>query len=347
MSKIIEISVGIDYHQNFCRVCGMDSSGKVLFDGNCESTAAYVDKFVRWHFGEKIQVHLEAGIEACGGAAKFAEDLRQLGWQVDLAHAATVARLGKHLDKTDKQDAHVLADLLRVGYLPHVYLAPERQRQLRSLVRYRMELAKRQKQTRMRIRGLMRESHLKLSTDKTAWTKGWLGELRSRIDELGSERTWICEQYLTELAELKKQLLEGKKRLERAVAEAPGSEQLLAQKGVGLITAAILLAEIGDFHRFRSGKQLCRYCGMAPVNMSSGDRDYQRGIGKECNGDLRRMLIEASHRLSRYVPRWKAMKDRLIRNGKKRAVATVAVANRWLRRLHFEMTHPNSEALAA
>ena len=172
---------------------------------------------------------------------------------------------------------------------------------------------------------------------------------RKRIEELGCERSWICEQQLGELDDLKLRLLQVEKRLKVAVTEAPGSSRLLAQKGIGLVTAAILLAEVGDFHRFRNGKQLCRYCGLAPINMSSGDRDYQKGIGRACNGDLRRMLIEASHRLSRYTPRWKEMKSRLLRNGKRRAVATVAVANRWLRRLHFEMTQPEttSEEIAA
>lgn len=339
MPRVVKISVGIDYHQNICRVCAMDQDGKVLFDENCESTADFVNNFARWQFGKKRKVRFEAAVEACGGAAKFAEDLRQLGWDVHLAHAATVARLGKHLDKTDKHDARVLADLVRVGYLPQVFLAPERQRQLRSLVRFRMDLAKRKKQTRMRIRGLMRESHLKI-TEPSPWTVSWLEELRKRIEELGSERSWICEQQLAELDDLKLRLLQVEKRLAVAVTEAPGSSRLLAQKGIGLITAAILLAEVGDFHRFRNGKQLCRYCGLAPVNESSGDRDFQKGIGRACNGDLRRMLIEASHRLSRYTPRWKEMKSRLIRNGKKRAVATVAVANRWLRRLHFDMIQP-------
>ena len=109
---------------------------------------------------------------------------------------------------------------------------------------------------------------------------------------------------------------------------------------VRLNPEAMLLAEIGDFTRFRNGKQLARYCGLAPVNCSSGERQRQSGIGKACNGDLRRVLIEASHRLSRYTPRWCQMKRHLIGEGKKQSVATVAVANRWIRRLHYEMTHP-------
>jgi len=338
MSRVPEFYVGIDFHQNFSTVCVMDSEGEIVFQQNCDSTAEYIHKFVRWRL-ETQEVHLYAAVEACGGSAKLAEDLRRHGWEINLAHASTVVRLSKNLDKSDKQDAQVLADLVRVGYLPRVYLAPERQRQLRSLVRYRQQLAKQRGQMKLRIRGLMRESHLKISS-ASAWTLTWIAELRERISELGEERAWICEQQLEELEHVHKRLVPAEKRLQLAVAKAPGSDQLLEQPGIGLVTAAMLLAEIGDFTRFRNGKQLSRYCGLAPVNCSSGERERQSGIGKACNGDLRRVLIEASHRLSRYVPRWREMKKHLLRQGKKRAVATVAVANRWLRRLHYEMTCP-------
>jgi transposase len=338
MSKIAELFVGIDFHQHFSTVCVMDGNGEVVFKENCDSSAEYIDKYVRWRLGGS-KYQLRSAVEACGGSAKLAEDLRRLGWEIQLAHAATVARLGKNLDKTDKQDARVLADLVRVGYLPRVYLAPERQRQLRSLTRYRQQLAKQRGQIKLRIRGLMREAHLKIHR-ASAWTLSWLEELRQRIGELGEERAWICQQQLEELTHVAKRLRAAEKRLFVAVKNAPGSDRLLAQPGVGMVTAAVLLAEIGDFTRFRNGKQLSRYCGLAPVNDSSGERDRQFGIGKACNGDLRRLLIEVSHRLSRYTPRWRAMKQHLLRNGKKRAVATVAIANRWLRRLHFEMTRP-------
>ena len=338
MSRVPDFFVGIDFHQNVSRVWAMDGEGNVVFDENCDSSAEYIHKYVNWRLGPD-KFRIQAAVEACGGSAKLAEDLRCLGWKIDLAHAATVARLGKNLDKTDKQDARVIADLVRVGYLPQVYLAPERQRQLRSLVRYRQQLAKLRGQLKLRIRGLMRESHVKIE-GANPWTADWIAKLRERVNELGQERAWICLEQLEELKRIAQKLQEAEKRLAVCVAKAPGSARLLSQPGIGLITAAMLLAEIGDFSRFRNGKQLSRYCGLAPVNDSSGERDRQLGIGKACNGDLRRLLVETSHRLSRYVPRWRQMKAHLLKRGKKRSVATIAVANRWLRGLHYEMTRP-------
>lgn len=339
MTSLQEFYVGIDFHQSSSSVCVLDRSGVIVFEWSCESNAEYINKTLHWNLSRFGNFKIVATVEACGGSSKLAEDLRAFGWNIDLAHAATVAKLGKNLDKTDRQDAHVLADLVRVGYVPQVFLAPERQRQLRSLVRYRQQLAAQRARIKQRVRGLMREAHLKIS-DSTSWTGSWIATLRERIAELGEERAWICAELLSELTGILQRLKATEERLRPAVAKAPGSARLLEQKGVGLVTAAMLLAEIGDFSRFRSGKSLSRYCGIAPVNNSSGSRDSQRGIGKACNGGLRRILIEASHRLSRYVPHWSQMKARLLANGKKRAVAAVAVANRWVRWLHHEMIRP-------
>lgn len=345
MSTLLEYFVGIDFHQEFSSVCLMDADGKVVSEENCESSAHYIDKFVRWKLSGKKDFRLRGAVETCGGTAKLTEDLRGLGWTIDLAHAATVARLRLCRDKTDRQDAFVLADLVRVGYLPKVYLAPERQRQLRSLVRYRQQLALQKTQAKQRVRGLMRERHLVIHGAK-AWTRAWVSELRLQIDKLGEERAWICTRYLDELDRLKEQLSEAEDRIAQAIEDLPYAKRLLELPGVGQVTAATLLAEVGDFSRFKNGKQLSRYCGLAPVNDSTGGNDKQKGIGSACNGGLRRILIELSHRLSRYVPRWSKMKKDLIKRGKSRAVATVAVANRWLRRLHYDMTAFNETCMA-
>ena len=76
-----------------------------------------------WKIDSKVEIH--ATVETCDGSAKLAEDLRWIGCQIVLCPAATVARLSRNLDKNDKQDAYVLGDLVRVGYVPTIFLAPK------------------------------------------------------------------------------------------------------------------------------------------------------------------------------------------------------------------------------
>jgi transposase len=114
-------------------------------------------------------------------------------------------------------------------------------------------------------------------------------------------------------------------------------QKLLAEKGIGLVTAVTLRAEIGSFERFHSGKQLARYGAVTPKNVSSGKRQADGGLIQAGNLRLRTMLLEAAHRLARFVPKWKALKDRLKAAGKPGSVAAAAVANRWIRWLYWQM----------
>jgi transposase len=71
-------------------------------------------------------------------------------------------------------------------------------------------------------------------------------------------------------------------------------DALKALRGVGLVAAATLVAELGDMTRFTSPRQLMAYIGLVPSEHSSGNSRRQGGITKAGNGTARRMLIEAA-----------------------------------------------------
>ena len=316
----------------------MTHDGHCLGNQTCTSDADYLQKYVASVAEAPVAqepYRVVAVIEACCGAAQLADTLRSRGWKVDLAHPGYTNRLKKSPDKSDKQDAELLADLVRVGYVPSVWLPLEPLRQLHSLFRYRQQWADRRRQTKQRIHGLMRESGLRLAGG--AWTRKWHSELQGRLAELGEQRCWIVQRELETLVEIDAQIKEIELRLTQATATDLIAVQLRKEKGVGLITAAARRAEIGDFGRFAKGKQLSRYCGLTPRDRSSGERQIEAGFVRAGNRRLRLILIEAAHRLARHEPRPKQLCDRLMRNGHSRNEAVVAVANRWVRWLHHRM----------
>src|SRR5258708_19843921 len=133
----VTVFVGLDYHQDSVQVCVLDAAGGVLSNKPCRNDTAMIVQRVA-AFGDRAF----AAIECCTGAASLADALAAVpGWSVDLAHPGYVARLKQSPDKTDLQDAHLLADLERVGYLPKVGLAPPALRGLRALVRSPQHLA--------------------------------------------------------------------------------------------------------------------------------------------------------------------------------------------------------------
>jgi len=335
---IVPVYVGLDYHDETIRVCVLDEDGVVLGNRNLANDPGAVRDFVH-RLGGVVR---GVAIEACCGAADFATELEALTeWTVKLAHAGAVQRLKQGPDKTDHGDAWHLANLLRVGYLPEVWLADEDTRQLRRLVRYRQGLVTERKQIKLRIRALLREERIVNTSGKNPWTKAWLAWLPTA--PLGEHSRWVLEQELRRLERIEVDIVQVEGRMEEATQEDPVMVKLLEQPGVGLITAATLRAVVGRFDRFRSGKQLSRYCGVTPCNASSGKRQSDAGLIESGHDILRPMLIQLAKRLPRHEPRWRELHGKL-RKTKPANVASAAIANRWLRRLYHELVSVKVQA---
>jgi transposase len=271
------------------------------------------------------------------GAADLADELiAQAQWSVNLAHPGYVARIKQSPDKTDYSDARLLADLQRVGYLPRVWLAPEEVRELRRLVRYRQTLTKERKNLKLQIGATLREARQKPPADLNAWTKAWLTWLTDAA-VLSPNARLITSCRLARLAALAKELRSVEHLLAQQTRQDPLVRKLLTLPGIGLVTAVTIRAEIGRFDRFRTGKQLARFCGLSPRNASSGQRQADAGLVKAGNPQLRTVLVEAAHRLIRYDERWTKLAGQLRLRGKPMSVTTAAIANRWVRWLFHQL----------
>lgn len=327
----IPVFVGLDYHQDAVQVCVLDASGKQLVNRSCVNDWQAIERVVR-----RQGTPMRVAIEACTGAAHLADELAtHAGWPMHLAHPGYVARLKQSPDKSDYSDSRLLADLERVGYLPPVWLAPEEVRELRRLVRYRQQLVGERRNIKLRVSALLRDQRMFLQS--TAWSKAWRRCVAS-LEELGEQTQWIIGRQLSRLERLEEEIKEVEERLRTTTQHDPLVQQLLAQKGVGLITAVTLRAEIGRFDRFRNGKQLARFCGLSPRNASSGQRQADAGLIKAGNRQLRATLIETAHRLLRFDERWAELGSQLLARGKPKCVVIAALANRWVRGLHHQLS---------
>lgn len=332
----LRVYAGLDYHTNNVQVCVMNPQGKVLENKSCPNDAVAIRDAVQRH-GSRCLVALEA----CNGAANLAEELKMYpDWTVSLAHPFYVAKLKKGMDKSDRQDAEVLADLQRVGYLPKVWLAPEWLRDWRWVVRRRQQLVQQQTQIKLRIRAMLREARVP-APEARPWSKAWLVWLTD-APRLGEQARWVISRCLADLARLQQEINQVQQRLQQWAARDALIQRLLQCPGVGLVTAATLRAELGEFDRFRNGKQLARFIGLSPRNDSSGQRQQTGGLIKAGNSELRSLLVQLAHRLRRLDPRWRAWAQQLQARGKPGSLIAAALANRWTRWLHHEMTKPPS-----
>lgn len=329
----LPIFVGLDYHQDSVQVCVLNQQGDVLLNRSAANSCAELQRLVN-----PLGVVQRVGIEACCGAADLGQELvEQLGWNVSLGHPAYIARMKSSPDKTDFSDGRLLADLTRVGYLPRVWLAPANLRELRQLVNHRQRLVDRGRSLKLQVGAVLREQRVKIDKDRGGrWSKAWTASVRDN-GQLSKHARWIVNDLLDDLKYTDGKIAATQVRLREATAEDAVVAKLREQDGVGEVTAWVLRAYIGEFSRFKTAKQLSRYCGLSPANASSGKKVADAGLIDGCNPLLRMTIVQAAQRLIRTVERWTKLAQSLAQRGKPKCVIVGAVGNRWLRTLHHAM----------
>ena len=327
----LPLYVGIDYHTNTIQVCVMDQQRKILTNQTVGNDPEAVFRVVA-PYGSNVH----AAIEASTGAANFAEILiNHYHWSVELAHPGYVARMKQTPDKSDWTDAKLLADLTRAGYIPRVWLAPQYIRDLRDLVRHRHGLVEQRKQSKLRLRALLRNH--RVVCPESPWTikgKRWLLNAKNIPSH---HLLFLLQDHYDTIEYFDKKIIAVEDKLQAVTADDIVVRQLMGQSGIGFITAITMRAIIGRFDRFRTGKQLAHFCAVCPRNNSSAGKTTTGGLIKAGDDLLRQVLVEAAHRVVRYDPSWRTMADRLRASGKKTCVIIAAVANRWIRRLFYQM----------
>ena len=253
--------------------------------------------------------------------------------------------------KTDRRDAINLAKLHRAGELTAVWVPDPAHEAIRDLVRARLAAVRGLRQARQQLSGfLLRHGR---HYNRPAWTlmhRRWMAGLRFEQ----AAHHIVLEDCIAavEAATARRDRLEA--HIEAALPDwslAPVVRALQALRGMALVAAATVIAELGDITRFANPRQLMAYLGLVPSEHSSGATRRQGGITKAGNGAARRMLIEAawSYRFPARISReqllrqeglakpirntaWKAQERlcrryrKLARTGKSPTVVTTAIA---------------------
>ena len=321
-------SVGIDYHKDTLQICVMDVTGKVRRNRKVRNDLEEAIGLIG-----KRSPGVVVAAEACNGSASFLDALhQQTGWQVKLCHPGYAQRMRNNPDKTDKADSELIADLSRIGYLPEVWLAPEELRDLRALVRYRAVEMAQARAMKCRIKALLRNNRVVVPGELSLWTRAGKKWLSDEV-ALPVQSQWVLSRYARELERFRIEVAEATKRMSRFVKQDTFCRKLLEQRGIGIVTAALMRAEIGTFSRFKTGKQLARFCGVSPCNRSSGEIASDCGLIRAGNPILKSCIAQSVWTLIRHDAHWKAFATTLLARGKPKGVVAAAVANRWIRKL--------------
>ena len=288
------IYVGLDVHKDTIAVALAEAGkrGDVRQYGQIANTPAALKgaaaRLAR--SGSDLRFCYEAG--PCGYGIQ--RQLTVAGHECVVVAPSLIPRRPGDRIKTDRRDAINLAKLHRAGELTTVWVPDQTHEAIRDLVRARLAAVRTLRQARQQLSGfLLRHGH---HYHRPAWTlmhRRWLAGLRFEqpLHHI------VLEDCIAavEAATARRDRLEA--HIEAALADwslAPVVCALQALRGMALVVAATLIAELGDITRFANPRQLMSYLGLVPSEHSSGGTRRQGGITKAGNSAARRMLIEAA-----------------------------------------------------
>ncbi len=286
--------VGLDVHKDTIAVAAAElgTRGEVREYGKIANTPValrtLVAKLTRG--GDTLRFCYEAG--PCGYGIQ--RQLTAAGHECVVVAPSLIPRRPGDRIKTDRRDAINLAKLHRAGELTPVWVPDQAHEAVRDLVRARQAAVRSVRQARQQLSGfLLRHGH---HYHRPAWTlmhRRWLSGLHFEH----AAHYIVLEDCIAtvEAATARRDRLEA--HIEAALTDwslAPVVRALQALRGMALVGAATLVAELGDITRFDNPRQLMAYLGLVPSEHSSGATRRQGGITKAGNGAARRMLIEAA-----------------------------------------------------
>jgi len=266
--------------------------GEVRSYGTIENTPEAVRKLVR-RLGRPKDLYFVYEAGPCGYG--LYRDLLTLGTNCMVAAPSkTPRRLGDRI-KTDRRDSLELARLHRAGELHPVWVPDEETEAMRDLTRAREDAKYVQTKARQRLQSFLLR-HGRRFPGRSHWTKTHLRWLADQ--KFGQPSQQIC---MDEYVEAVKQAGARVQRLEAQVRElvsawslGPVVSAMTAHRGVSLVVAATVCAELGDLTRFDRVRQLMGFVGLVPSLHATGLRHRAGAITKTGNGHVRRVLVEAA-----------------------------------------------------
>jgi len=285
--------VGLDVHKATVAVAVADAGGGEVRDVGTVAHELRTIGSVLQKFGPaaQTQVVYEAGPTGYG----LYRWLIEHGYPAGVVAPSLIPRKAGDRVKTDRRDARMLARLARAGELTWITVPEAADEAIRDLTRAREDALAARQVARQQLQGFLLRLGLPYS-GKTRWTHAhqrWLATLQLPHPVQQIVFTEYCQAVDRATAHLD--------RLTQALADALPDWRwyavvrgLMSMRGLDVVAASTIIAEIGDVRRFEHPRQLMAYLGLVPSEHSSGPRIRKGGITKTGNAHARRMLVEAA-----------------------------------------------------
>jgi transposase len=321
MNQVIH-HIGLDVHKETIAVSiAPANSTEVRRYGIIGGTLAAVDKLLKKLAADKAELRLVYEAGPCGFV--LCRHLRSQGFHCDVVAPSLIPKKASDRVKTDRRDADQLARLYRAGELTPIHVPDQEDEAIRDLVRARTSAVVEQRKARNRLKGFLLRLGFRY-TGKSSWNDAHKRYLAGLVMPQPPQQI-AFQEYIHAIDDATARLA----RLTQAVADAvagwkwePVVRALMSLRGVQVLTAMTLAAEVGDFSRFEDPRSLMNFFGLTASEHSSGGARAQGGITKCGNAHCRRVLTEAAWQYPLKPKVSEAMQKR--QEGQSKEVRTIA-----------------------
>jgi transposase len=284
----MEYYAGIDVSLESASVCIVDDQGSIVREGKAASEPAMLIKWLKDGGVELTRIGLEAGPLSqwlYGG-------MTRAGLAVELLETRHVRAAFRTMPvKTDRKDAHGIAQLMRLGWFRSVHCKSLPSQEIRALLTARKLMQGKLHDVELSLRGILRGFGLKVGKTTPRTFEGRILELVAGQPILQE----VADALLAARAMLARQFASLDQRIHKTARQDERVKLLMSVPGVGSVVAMAFVAAVDDPARFKSSKNVGAHFGLTPRRYQSGETDVTGRISKCGDAGVRSLLFDAAH----------------------------------------------------
>jgi len=291
---------GIDQHKKTSYLTTVDTKGVILKQANLKNTTHdilnYFNQFKGKHY---------ATVETTGGWYWMSDLLEANNITLSLAHAKFVKAIAYAKVKTDKVDSQILAQLLRMDFIPEAHKIDHDIRPLRDTLRARLRLSQKRTSAINFMHRMLEKFNINDPKD------------------LDSYYSLQYQQFHNQETLLKDQMLTLEKSLYSKLIPNDDIQRLLWIPGIGKMNAFTIVLEVGDINRFPSEGNFFSYSRLVPAAGNSGGKIKQRRTPKDGNKYLKIVFSDAAIHAVQHYPVIRKFHNSKLRKKNKMVAKTI------------------------
>lgn len=301
--------VGLDVAQKRTAVCILDATGKVVSEGACLTRPFDLINYIRKRTTQIEKVGLEAGALS----PWLASELMRAGLPVVVLETFHASRaLSMRRNKTDRNDARGLAELVRMGedWIKVVHHKSQWAQEVRTILALRHNLVGMRVALENRVAGLLKPFGLLVARQAAChdtFRQRVLEQLRHATGE-GLSLAGAIHPMLDLHKDLWGRIEAYDRQVDDLAQADPVCRRLMTVPGVGPVTALSFVTAVDDPSRFKTGEDIGAYFGLAPRVFQSGDSLRRGAISKRGDSLVRLALVRAATVLLISTKTWTPLK---------------------------------------